>query len=135
LGLRKRSHHSKLLAVLDLPPVTSSVSANAIKLYARLLKVPSPAKTLNLRLLSRFFAEGTCPPSTLLYRVLSLVASPTQMLTAGSVSAEIIRVLESQQDAYPAEDGLIDSLKEFIFAENFVKPWCYKFVLTLNLLV
>ena len=53
LGLPKRSHHSKLLAALNIKPVSAVVLNGKISLFSRIFKRQSPAP-LNAFLLARF---------------------------------------------------------------------------------
>ena len=89
-------------------------------MYNRIFKVESPARQLMHHLLSRFIFYGKTVPGTLLDRVVSTGETP------------IKRAFNSQhvpKTSVTNNDGLVDSIKHFLFTDNFTKPYSHEHLL------
>ena len=80
LGLRKRSHHSKLLEALGIPTMASEVQHATASLYHRIFKGGSPVRDLQARLLARFLQSGSCVSGTLLCMLVNASANPINII-------------------------------------------------------
>jgi hypothetical protein len=120
-GLPNRSHHSHLLSALDIHPVSQSVDSKTVNLFSRVFKTNSPARSLNIFLLSHFMLSNKITKGTLLHRLLRTGSSPVKT---------IVTKKPKLCHPHPPRDGFIDSLEYLLLHENYVKPWSSEFILT-----
>ena len=120
LGIRKRSHHSKLLEALGIPSMESEVRHATSSLFHRIFMADSPVRDLQNRLLARFLQTGSCVGGTLL----------SHLVNSGANPLEILCKKPSRDKEVNRADGVVDSLRYLLFHENFVKPWSHEHLLT-----
>ena len=73
--------------------------------------VDTPARDLNLTLLSQYISNGSVINGTILSRIIDMGMSPVKCALRKH------KYTTAQQS-----DGIIDSLRQFILNENFIKP-------------
>ena len=121
LGLPKRSRHSYLLKAMGLCQVEHLLQKRFISLYKQIFSVESPAKQLSSFLLSRYMLTGETVPGTLLNKIVNLSLSPLDIGIPLSRS-HCGTVKEGS-------NGIIDSMRQLIMHEHFIKPWSQEHIL------
>lgn len=120
LGIGARSHHSKLLSALDIPPVKDLIKKETVSLLARVIKVESPYSKLCSYFLAKYITDGVRISNSLIDRIIQYDISPINVIFGNSAI----------QDACPSTpDGVVDSLRFLLMEENFVKPWSIEYSL------
>ena len=121
LGLTKRSRHSYLLKAMGLCQVEHLLQKRFISLYKQIFSVESPAKQLASFLLSRYMLTGETVPGTLLNKIVNNSLSPLDIGIPLSRS-HCGTVKEGS-------NGIIDSMRQLIMHEHFIKPWSQEHIL------
>ena len=115
LGLSKRCHSTELLQALEIHKITTLVTRNTTSLYRRIMNVRCPVKYLNLYFLSLYMCKGTIVPGTLVGNLLQKGISPMHY------------TLNNNRINLPKFDsginGHIDSIRDLLFHDNFIKPY------------
>ena len=117
LGIGRRSHHSSLLHALDIPSVHQNLIKGVKSLYGNVMAYGSPTRDLNIHLISLYLAGEHSVPGTLVDRLISMdipVFSCFQECQNSSI--------DSPPDDADA-DGVVDSLKDLLCHEHFLKPY------------
>ena len=109
-GFNKRSHHSKLLDALNISRAEEIIKTRAINLYRSIFIIDSPAKRLNILLLSRYLRHGLRIKGTLLDRVISSGTSPVLTMAGRHLNKCTTK---------PIADGVTDSLRLLIYSDQF----------------
>jgi hypothetical protein len=109
LGLPKRSHHSKLLQALNIPPVSEVVRDMKAAHFNRLMKTHSPARELSTYLMSKFLCTGRVYERTLVGQLIQMGISPI----------DTVFRYRKMRRATPARDGVVDSLRTLVFHYDF----------------
>ena len=120
LGLAKRNHHQNLLRALNIPRIEHVLRNQTASLFNRICNNASPAKDLNMYMLSLFVTKGHLIKGTLVDKLVKLGLSPLQ-----TVFNRPSKVPYNQ-----TETGLVDSLKYLVMHENFIKPYSDEYILT-----
>ena len=123
LGLYKSCHHTALLKALELDSVSDIITSRALGLFYQLFSVNSPARDLNCFLLAQYINNDTLIPGSLVQRIVSAGYSP--------VKAAFSRVKPSPCVQY---DGFLDSIKQIVYNEHFIKPYSIEHNMLLLLL-
>ena len=121
LGIRKRSHHSKVLEALNIPTIQTEVQHSTCSLYYRIFTEDSPTRELQTRLLSRFVTSGSKVNGTLLSNLVDSGFNPLNIIC--------VKPIKNKYSA-KGRDGVVDSLKYLLCHENYIKPWSHEFILT-----
>jgi hypothetical protein len=113
MGLSKRSHSTELLSSLNIHRIKDLVSRNTLSLYCRIVKVDTPLKYLMTHFLSLYICKGIIIPGTLVSKVLSSGISP------------MYYIFNNFKSTLPdfTSNGHIDSIRDLIYHENFIKPY------------
>ncbi len=112
MGIGKRSHHTKLLAAMDIPPVQHIVDNMTLSLFNRIFKVDSPTRDLSLYLLGRYVTEGRTHKGTLVSQVVNMGVSPTR------AALTHLRV-QVERDS----DGVVDSIQTLLSSQGGCSSW------------
>lgn len=120
LGIRKRSHHSKVLEALGIPTIKTEVQHATSSLFHRIFNVDSPIRDLQTRLLARFLHSGSCVSGTLLFHLVNCGISPIKVFCDKPIRPNLT----------VKADGVVDSLRYLLLHENYIKPWSHEYVLT-----
>ena len=123
MGLNKRSHHSKLLKALNIPPVEEVIQKNTIGLYRNIFKTDTPARELQSVLLARYISKGSIIKGTLLERILKLGGQPLDIILNKGPSKC------SECDLNTEDDGMADSLGYLLYHKDYNKPWSQEHIL------
>ena len=118
-GLSKRSHNTELLQAMNISNVKSIVNRNVLSLYNRIFKLETPARRLAQYFLSRFIVYGNTVPGTLLDRVVSMGESPSYMALNKPRDIKYVQ----------CSNGHVDSLRQLLFNDNFIKPYSQEHIL------
>ena len=105
---------------MNISNVKSIVNRNVLSLYNIIFKLETPARRLaQYFFLSRFIVYGNTVHGTLLDRVVSMGESP------------ISRALNKARDIkyVQCSNGQVDSLRQLLFNDNFIKPYYQEFSL------
>ena len=70
-------------------------------------------------MLSDYILNDNLVPGSTIARLVSLGFSPVNV---------IFNTINSQHDSC-INDGIVDSLRNMIFSEHFIKPWCHEYIL------
>ena len=119
LGLSKRQRSSSLLQALEVRKIEDRLKQFSAALLKRIFQVNSPALELNAFFYSTYALSGSVIPGTLLARIVSLGLSPTVCMFS-----------RYRNIKYDDQDGIVDSLRDLIRHENFLKPYSEEHVLT-----
>ena len=119
LGLSKRSHNTELLQAMNISNVKSIVNRNVLSLYNRIFKLETPARRLAQYFLSRYIVYGNTVPGTLLDRVVSMGESPISMALNKPRDIKYVQ----------CSNGHVDSLRQLLFNDNFIKPYSQEHIL------
>ena len=119
LGLGKHHHHSKLQEALHISDITKIHVRQVLSSFQNILKSNTPAKVLQLSLLAKYCSTGKTVPGTMVDRILKHGISPVRAAMQKIKHSIPIR-----------QDGVVDSLKQLIYEENYVYPGSYEYVLT-----
>ena len=111
LRIGKRSRSSSLLKAMAIQPVKDTLKQKTVSLYHSVCQVPGPASDVCLEQLREFNMTGQVTHGTLLARVLESGTSP---IHAALYKPRMTKTLET--------DGIVDSIKQLICHENFLKP-------------
>ena len=112
-GIGKRSHHSKLLQALHIPPVKSIIRDRTLTFFNHIFKTENPMRSLSCTLLARYIVNDDVIPGSIIDRVIKTGCSP--------VRAAFVK--QYNNEAAPLGDGMVDSLRFLTLHENFIKPW------------
>ena len=118
MGLGKRSRHSSLLAALGLNGVKTTVNDNVLALYHKLFSVNSQLRDINIFFLARYMCTSQVVKGSLLHRV----------VLTGNRPINIIHRCARTRKYHT--DGVVDSLKDMVFSDNFKNPSGIEFHLT-----
>jgi len=122
MGLGKRHHHTKLLGALRIKETTSLIQDRTLESYYRAVTNQSPVRQLQLQLLAKYVASGETVRGTMLDKLVMMSLCP------------IIAALQRPCKIHKTEeDGVIDSMRQLIQDNNYVKPWSHEFALMLLL--
>ena len=111
-GLGSHHHHSKLVSALDIRKVSGAIERATRALFRRLFSTDSPMRDFCLHQLSLLLCKGITIPGTIVDRVSRFGSSP------------IVTAFDRLPDArhIHLNDGVVDSIRTFIFHENYNKP-------------
>ena len=118
-GLSKQSHHSKLLRALNIDNVKTCINNSTLSLYNRICSVVSPTRSLCVFMLSQYVASGSLIPGSLVDRVVKMGVSPSSIMVSKPKSSH------DRNDS----DGVVDSLRNLLLNENYIKPWCSEYLM------
>ena len=118
-GLSKQSHHSKLLRALNIDNVKTCINNSTLSLYNRICSVVSPTRSLCVFMLSQYVASGSLIPGSLVDRVVKMGVSPSSIMVSKPKSSH------DRSDS----DGVVDSLRNLLLNENYIKPWCSEYLM------
>ena len=121
-GIPKRSHHTQLLRALDITDVDSILEKSITSLYSRIFKLDNPLRDLCTYDLSVYMSCGHTVPGTITHRILQLGLSPIDC------AFNKYRPCHTM-----CHDGVVDSLRQLIYHENYAKPWSDEYVLSVLL--
>ena len=122
MGLGKRHHHTKLLGALRIKEITSVIQDRTLESYYRAVNNYSPVRQLQLELLTKYVASGETVRGTMVDKLVMMGLCP------------IIAALHRPCKIHKTEeDGTIDSMRQLIQDENYIKPWSHEFALMLLL--
>ena len=119
MGLGKRHHHTKLLRALQIKEVMSVIQNQTLESYHRAVNNHTPVRQLQLELMTKYIASGETIKGTILDKLVTMGCSP--------LTAALHRPSKSHQNEM--EDGIVDSMKQLIQNENYIKPWSHEFAL------
>ena len=113
LGLSKRSHSTQLLSSLNIHRIEDLVNRNTLSLFCRIFKVDTPLRSLITQMVSLYICKGIIIPGSLVSRILSMGKSPMYYM------------FNDFKSTLPdfACNGHIDSIRNLIYHENFIKPY------------
>ena len=123
MGLNKRSHHTKLLKALKVPPIEEVIKKNSLGLYKNIFKTDTPSRELQSILLARYITKGSIIKGTLLERIVKFGVQPLDILFDKNP------VMHAECDINTDDDGLTDSLRYLLYHEDYNKPWSQQHVL------
>ena len=123
MGIKKRSHHSKLLKALKIPLVEDIITKNSLCLYKNIFKTDTPARELQSVLLARYIIEGNITKGTLLEKVVKAGYDPLQTIFDKQIPTG------SNHDVNDQDNGVIDSLRFLLHHEDYNKPWSEEHIL------
>lgn len=112
MGIPKRSHHTRLLDALRLKTIDDIINTNTQKLYHRVFSCQSPAKELQMRLLTEYITTGICPKDSMIHRLINSGVSPTKTVFKKPQHVPL----------QSSHDGITDSIKYCVFNDNYIKP-------------
>ena len=116
--LGKRSHHSALLEALGIPTIEGTLLCRASRLHNSIMCQDSPARQISLHLLSKVMAGLPIPPGTLLARMRRTGHSPFGFDPP-----------LQYQSSRATNAGVVDSIKELLCNEQFLKPYSNEYIL------
>jgi hypothetical protein len=119
-GIPKRSHHSNLMAALNIQTARSMVAKLTGSLYYRIFQENSPTRNLCVYHLSHFIVTGKAESGTIVDRLLTYGMCPIKSAFERTIPPNLS----------PERDAVMDSLKYLLFHENFIKPWSNEYLLT-----
>ena len=125
MGIPKRSHHSELLEALRIPATDELVKVNTQKLYHRIFKCKSPARDIQQRFLANYLTNNEVIPGTLIQRLISQGVSPVKT---------ILNMPKKCYGNTNCENGVVDSLQNMLFHDNYIKPHSNEHMMTILLL-
>ena len=125
MGIPKRSHHSELLEALRIPATNELVKVNTQKLYHRIFKCKSPARDIQQRFLANYLTNNEVIPGTLIQRLISQGVSPVKT---------ILNMPKKCYGNTNCENGVVDSLQNMLFHDNYIKPHSNEHMMTIFLL-
>ena len=118
LGLSKRSHYHCVLQACNISPIENVIRDNAARLFHNIFQSNTPTKELQSILLAKYLINGTAEKGTLLDRVVKAGYDPLELT-----------IMKPRSNHHHIEDGLVDSLKQLIYHENYQKPWSQEHIL------
>ena len=92
-------------------------------LYNRIFQTDTPLRDLCTYYLSMFILSGNTIKGTILDRIVNIGSCPIKCAYDKNVRMR----LNSQPD------GVVDSLKQLLFHDNYIKPWSDRYILTVLL--
>ena len=119
LGLSKRSHYHRVLQACNITPIEEVIAENAARLYHNIFQCDTPAKEFQCLLLSSYVLTGKAEIGTLLDRVIKAGHNPLNLI--------INKPTFSRHTTN--EDGLVDSLRQLLYHENYQKPGSQEHIL------
>ena len=122
-GINKRSHHSKLLKALSIPPVEDIIIKNTIRLYHNIFKTDTPARDLQSTLLSEYLIKGSTTKGSLVERIITAGCNPLQVIFDKQLC------VSSAYDSTEQIDGMTDSLRYLLHHDDYNKPWSEEHIL------
>jgi hypothetical protein len=117
--LPKRSHHSSLLKALNIKTINELPAKLTASLYQRIFKVNCPMRDLCIYQLSNYICTGLSVHGSITHRMVEYGLCPVTYAFNKYTPQNILHC-----------DGTVDSLKQLIYNENFVKPWSNEYILT-----
>ena len=122
-GINKRSHHSKLLKALSIPPVEDIIIKNTIRLYHNIFKTDTPARDLQATMLSEYLINGRTTKGSLLDRIITGGRNPLKIIFDKQL------YVCSTFDTTEPSDGVTDSLRYLVHHNDYNKPWSEEHIL------
>ena len=113
-GLSKRSHHTNLVRAFGLDNISTIIGNRTINLYKHICSSYSAIQQLCFHSIYQYVCHNVIVPGTMLDRIVKLGYSPV------STAFNSPLVKHDTCD----NDGLVNSLRNMIYSENFIKPWC-----------
>ena len=115
LGFQQRTHHSNLLAAVNVPNVDIILKRNTRSLFKRIFDVDSPSRDVCAFQLASYVLKGSVIKGTLIEKLVESGDSP-------------IKLLFDRKYCVPYYDhnvnsGVVDSLRYLIMHSNFLKPY------------
>ena len=123
MGIKKRSHHSKLLKALKIPVIEDVITKNSLRLYKNIFKTDTPARDLQSVLLARYIIKGNITKGTLLEKVVKAGCDPLQIIFDKQ------NLTGSDHDVIEQDNGVTDSLSFLLHHEDYNKPWSKEHIL------
>ena len=121
LGIPKRSHHTQLLEALDICSIKQIVNNRTTGLFHRICQLQSsPAKDICMFELTEYILYNKTYSGTIVHRLTQQGISPLHALSS---KPEKCSTSSSQ-------DGTVDSLRQLIMHEQFIKPWSSQHILS-----
>ena len=114
LGLSRTARTSYLLDSLHLPTVQHVLSKKSASFYNSIFKSDTPTAKLNSLLLARYVTLGELIPGTLIHKLVKFGFSPISVAFNDPNIPSLF-----QKTAC----GIIDSLQNLLYHQNFVKPY------------
>ena len=118
-GLSKISRHSNLLRALDIDDIRTRTLYHTKSLFNRLCSVPSPTRNLCIYMMSQYITKGLLIPGSIIDRLVKSGVSPIQLMYNKPEHYKHIG----------KSDGVVDSLRNLLFHEHFIKPWSNEYLL------
>ena len=126
LGLRKRSHNTKLLEAIRLSSVSDHVKQRSIGLLRKFFTTNSPYRKLGLYHLSKFIVSGSVYAGSIINRIIEYGVSPIKIwksVTMGEEPFYLGSRPTSHTNLLPhGQDGMVDSLRYLLSSQNYNKP-------------
>jgi hypothetical protein len=121
-GIPKRSHHTQLLQSLNISSVNNMLIKSITSLYTRIFKVNSPLRDLCVYDLAVYMSCGKTIPGTITHRLTQLCLSPVDCAFKKYIPCHSV-----------CHDGVVDSLSQLIYCDNFIKPWSDEYLMSVLL--
>ena len=118
-GLSKISRHSNLLRALYIYDIRTRTHYHTKPLFNRLCSVPSPTRNLCIYMMSQYVTKGLLIPGSIIDRLVKSGVSPIQLMYNKPEHCKHIG----------KSDGVVDSLRNLLFHEHFIKPWSNEYLL------
>ena len=113
MGLSKRAHSTELLVALGIRRSRDVLNRNIVSLYSRIFNVSTPLLDLTSQFLSMYIVSNVVIPGTIVSDVLSMGISPLSYAFNKPPKINI----------NIHDNGHIDSIRNLIYHENFLKPY------------
>ena len=123
MGLGKRSHHSNLLCALRVPSIEDIIKQRTLSLYYRSFQVESPLRRILISQLSKYMVTGIRYTGTLVSRLIDYGLSPMEHSYFKPFWGKTCRY-------NVGSSGIVASLQQLVFSDNYFKPWSAEHILT-----
>lgn len=123
LGISKRSHHTNLLQAVHIAKCDGTILRNCLNFYNRLFKVNSPVLSLQSKFLSSYLNTGELINGTILHKIVSHGYDPLEVIFCD-------KKFNNPSCNSTTENGIVHSLRQLIFDDNYIKPWSEEYFLT-----
>jgi len=119
MGLSRTHHHSHLLQALNIRDTADAIKSQSINSFYNIMNSDTPAKELQLSLLVKYVVSGKTVTGSIIDSLVKYGVSP--------IKAALYKPTTKCRQP---QDGVIDSLRQIVYSENYVKRWSYELLLT-----
>jgi len=123
IGVPKRNHHTAKLNALEIQLLQTVIRQQTMYLFYKIFKVDSQTKDICITLLPQYVLHKKLCAWTIVERLVRMEISPLE--------AAFARPLKWRQ--HSSHDGVVDTLKNLMMHEHFIKPWSGPHILTVML--